>query len=426
MTPKGALVRRLTRVDALAIGIGAVIGTGIFRTTGEVLRGGGGFIGATLIWIGVAAVSAVGALVYAEMAELVPEAGGPYAYVREAFGRYAAFLDGGLGALVSIPARHAAAISVIGEILARLLGIDRPRLLASLAIAFLVALNLPGVRFGASAQRLFTFAKLALVFAVLALAIAVPQARRDAFGAAPALPPVSIATALAGAWYSYLGWQDAVLLTEELRAPARDLRVVLVAIVGVVGSAYVAVHVALFLGLGGGADASGDFPALALARRVLGVRGETAMTAALLVSMIGGAAESLLVRPRIAFALARDGLAPRGLTYVNRGGTPAVAMVAHATLVLALVLTGSFRDLLALLVFTQAVTGLAEASSALFLVSPRAPRARSRALTWVFVGANAALCVVVAHDDPRQIAYTLGAMVVLTAVYPLVRKPRSK
>jgi APA family basic amino acid/polyamine antiporter len=422
VSPRGGLLRGLTRGDALAIGIGSVIGTGIFRTTGEVLRGAGTFGGATLIWVGVGAVSASGALVYADMAARVPEAGGPYSYVREAFGRYAGFLDGGLSALVSIPARHAAAIGIIGEVIARLVRIDRPRLLAVLALLSLVALNLPGVRAGAAAQRFFTVAKLALVLGVIALAFISRGAPAHAVEAMPELPPVSIATAVAAAWYSYLGWQDTALLAEEMKEPARDLRTVMVATVAVVAAAYVGVHAALFLGLRGDPSSRGALAALALARRVLGPVGETAMTVGLLVSMIGGAAESLLVRPRVLFSLARDGLAPRWLTYVSRGGTPAAAMLAHAGLVLALVLTGTFRSLLALMAFTQAVTGLVEASSAFVIVPPDSARARSRVSTACFVAANAALCVLVAFEEPRQVGYTVAALLLLTLVYVLVRR----
>jgi basic amino acid/polyamine antiporter, APA family len=196
----------------------------------------------------------------------------------------------------------------------------------------------------------------------------------------------------------------------------------MVATVGVVTAAYVGVHVALYLGLHGDAAARGALPAVALARRVLGPLGETVMTVGLLVSMIGGAAESLLVRPRVLFALARDGLAPRGLTHVNRGGTPALAMLVHAGLVLALLLTGTFGGLLALLAFTQALTGLVEASSAFVLVAPRSGRASSRASTVGFVAANAALCAIVAYEEPAQLGYAFAALVLLTVAYPFVRR----
>jgi APA family basic amino acid/polyamine antiporter len=418
----GTLARRLGRVDALAIGVGSVIGTGIFRTTGEVLRGAGGFVGATLVWVAVALVSAAGAIVYAALAARVPEAGGPYAYVREAFGRPAAFLDGGVNALVSIPARHAAAVGVIGELLARVAGVDRPRVLAVVALLALLALNLPGVRAGANAQRVFTVSKLVLAATVVALGVVAAGAGRPAAAEAAALPPVPFSAAAAACWYSFLGWQDTALLSEEMKNPARDMRFALVTTVAIVTTIYLAIHAALFVGLG--ADAGGAFPALTLARRFLGAAGETAMSIGLLVSMFGGAAETLMVRPRFLFALARDRLAPRALTFVNRGGAPAGAMLLHTAIVLGLVATGTFRSLLALVAFSQSLTGLAEAASALVLLKGPSRRAGDWLAQGVLVLASAALCTIVAWHDPWQVAYTVGVLAVLGALYPLVGAAR--
>jgi basic amino acid/polyamine antiporter, APA family len=425
VTPPGALVRRLTRIDGLAIGVGAVIGTGIFRTTGEALRGAGGFAGATVIWIAVGLLSAAGALVYAEMAARVPEAGGGYAYVREAYGRYPAFVDGGLDAFVSNPTRQAASTTAFGELLSRLLGIDHPRLLAILVLFVLVAITLPGVLVGAAAQRVSTALKLLAIAVIVVLALFARPVETHA----TALSPLPLVVALGAAWYSYLGWQDVALLVEELHAPERHLKVVLVGTVATVAGAYVAVHVATCLGLGGAVAASGEFPALDLARNVLGSRGETLMTCAIAASMFGGAAESLFIRPRVAFALARDGLAPRVLSRVNAGGTPTFAMLVHAAIALVLVSTGTFRSLLALLVFVQAVTGLAEASSVF--------RLRSRPVVWsgkatpapvasvLFVAGNAAPCGLVAWQEPLQLLYAIGAIAFFTALYLFGARTRS-
>jgi APA family basic amino acid/polyamine antiporter len=423
MTPPGRLARRLTRIDGLAIGVGAVIGTGIFRTTGEVLRGTGGFLGATAVWVGVGAISALGALVYAEMSARVPEAGGAYAYVREAYGRFPAFLDGGLDAFVSNPARQAAATAALGELLARMLGVDHPRIVSTVALLVLIGITLPGVHAGARAQRVFTALKLAAIVGVVVLAV-LPHAGAKAAADSSAL---ALTVAVGAAWYSYLGWQDVALLAEEIHAPERHLRAVLIGTVATALAAYVAVHVAVYFGLGGFRQAAGMFPALDLARSALGGRGETLMTCAVASSMLGGAAESLFIRPRIAFALARDGLAPRPLAYVSPGGTPSVAMAVHATIALALVLSGTFRALLALLVFVQAITGLVEASSVfrlrartpVFEGSPRRPVAAV-----LFVVSNVALCVLVAWQDPKQILYAACAVVVLSGLYVVVRRGR--
>ena len=99
------LKRRLRRVDALAIALSTVIGIGIFRNTGVVLRGTDGFIGATLLWIIGGVLVLGGAVLYADLSGRVPEAGGPYAYVRVAFGGRAAFAYGWMNAGVAIPAR---------------------------------------------------------------------------------------------------------------------------------------------------------------------------------------------------------------------------------------------------------------------------------------------------------------------------------
>src|SRR6185436_18962167 len=132
----------------------------------------------------------------------------------------------------------------------------------------------------------------------------------------------SFATGLGAAWYTYLGWQDAVLLAEELKDPHRDLPVVLVGTVAAVMVAYIGIHVAIYAGLHGDASAYAELPALAVAERALGAAGGVLLTVLMLSSMVGGAAEHLMVRPRILMALARDGLAPRPLAAVGATGAP--------------------------------------------------------------------------------------------------------
>ena len=85
------LKRRLDRIDALAVSLGAVIGVGVFRNTGLVLSGADGFAGATAVWLVVGGVCLAGAILYSDLSGRVPEAGGGYAYVRTAFGGPASF-----------------------------------------------------------------------------------------------------------------------------------------------------------------------------------------------------------------------------------------------------------------------------------------------------------------------------------------------
>ncbi|MBV9948575.1 MAG: amino acid permease [Myxococcales bacterium] len=414
----GRLVARLGRLDALAIGIGSVVGVGIFRTSGEVLRGAGGVAGSTAVWVGVGLLSLVGATVYADMALLVPEAGGPYAYVREAFGRPAAFVDGWFSAAVSMPTRQAAGFAVIGELVAELVG-GGARTWSFVAVVALWALHVSGVRAGANAQRAFAALKLVTVAAVVVLA-AVAHGRPAPERALSRLPdPCTLDVAVAGAWYAYLGWQDVTHLAEELERPMETMRALLVTIVALVVACYVLVSLAVVVGLGDGAAARGAMPVRALAEVALGPVARAVMGFAILSSMVGGVAEGMMVRPRLWFALGRDGLAPRALAAVGRAGAPHVAMTVHALLVAAfLMLTGSFAELVSLLALSQALSSTLEASSAIALRRRRQGDHRP-ARHLLYAVANAAAAALIAAHEPQQLAYALLFVVALGAGYAI-------
>ncbi|HMJ55738.1 MAG TPA: APC family permease [Polyangiaceae bacterium] len=414
------LHRALSRSDAIAVAVGSVVGVGIFRTTGQVYRAAGGALSAMLVWLVLGALSLVGAYVYADLATRVPEAGGPYAYVRVGFGRFAGFVDGWFAVIVGNPARQATGFALIGELLARMLGVAAPRALSVAAVVALAALNWIGVKAGARSQKVFTGVKLAALIGLIALALWPHPATGSTAEASHALPPLPFLFALTGAWYAYLGWEDVALLAEELRSPKRDLLVVFVGSVSIVVAFYLLVNAAILYAADGGPLAGAELPALEIAHRVLGQRADQAMSGFMLVSMVGAAAEGLMVRPRFAFALARDGFAPQLLTRVNRGGTPTGALALHAFLVIALLLSGSFQHILSLFVFAQAVQSFFE-SAAYFTIRRRIPAPQLTPLHPVlpalFVSANATLAVWVAWQEPESVLYALLALAIAMGAY---------
>jgi amino acid transporter len=415
------LHRALSRSDAIAVAVGSVVGVGIFRTTGQVYRAAGGGVATMLVWIALGALSLVGAYVYADLATRVPEAGGPYAYVRVAFGRFAGFVDGWFAVVVGNPARQATGIALIGELLARMLGVAAPRLLAIGAVVVLAALNWIGVKTGAGSQKIFTSVKLAALAGVVVLAFW-PAPPISEHVASSALPPLPFLFALTGAWYAYLGWEDVALLAEELRAPKKDLLAVFVGSVSIVVAVYLLVNAAILYAADGGPLAGSELPALDIAHRVLGPRADRAMSAFMLVSAAGAASEGIMVRPRFGFALARDGFAPSFLLRVNRGGTPTGALALHATLVIALLLSGSFQWILSLFVFAQAVQSFFESAS-YFLIRRRiaAPQLTPLHpfLPALFVAANATLAMWVAWQEPASILYAVLAIGIAMIAYRL-------
>src|SRR5438128_1388738 len=142
----GKLHRVLSRWDGITIAVGSVIGVGIFRITGKVFRATGTPWGALAVWVGLGLLALLGSFVYADLAIRVPEAGGPYAYVRTGFGRFAAFLDGWITVAAGNPALQAGGCALIGEFLCSLLGWPggsawRGRILGMVAVVGLAGLN---------------------------------------------------------------------------------------------------------------------------------------------------------------------------------------------------------------------------------------------------------------------------------------------
>jgi basic amino acid/polyamine antiporter, APA family len=419
------LQRRLIRIDALAVALGSVIGVGVFRNTGLALRGAGGVVGATALWLAIGLICLTGAVLYADLSSRVPEAGGPYAYVRVAFGKPAAFIYGWMDAAIAMPVRQASIVAVIGELLSRWLPGDK-RTIGAIVLIALAAIHLLGVRVGALAQRGFTTGKVATLALVVGLAVTLSL--RGHGSAAAQLPAaVSFATAVGAVWYTYLGWQDVVLLAEELREPRRDLPFVLFATVLLTIVFYTSVHLAIYFGLGGGAAAYGDIPAVSIATAVLGGLGTALLTGLTLSSMIGGAAESVMVRPRIAMALGRDGLGPSLLSAISANGTPYGAILFHCAVSLVFVATGSFERLLPLLVFAQGFLGIFETASYFVVRRLRPELPTSPFHPWaplVFIAANAALCALAGIDDPLRAGAALATLAVIGVIGAVAQRLR--
>lgn len=422
------LQRRLYRIDALAIALGTVIGIGVFRNTGMVLRGTGGFAGATLLWLVSGVLVLGGAVLYADLSGRVPEAGGPYAYVRVAFGGKAAFAYGWMNAGVTIPARQASTAAITGELLAKWIPLS-PRALALTLYLVLAVIHLFGVRAGAIAQRIFTAGKLLTVMLVVVLAVTLGAMGTGATGepAGAVVPAVSFGLALNAVWYTYLGWQDVVLLAEELYEPRRDLPVVMIGTVLLVMVAFTALHVAVFWGLGGSAEAYDigmNYPALHVASRMLDGFGDNLLSVLMVLSLIGVTAGGLLVRPRIGMALARDGLGPAPLTRVSRVGTPYVALALQVAISAALIATVNYDKLLELIGFTMGVLGLFEIASYFVVRRKRPELPTSRLHPWAplaFLIMSGALCVLSGRDHPWGIVTAFGILAAIALIYAIAR-----
>ncbi len=420
------LKRTLRTADGLAMMVGIIVGSGIFRTPGIVARQLGRPILTFVAWVLGGALAFLGTLVFAELAARLPQAGGKYVYAREAFGRRAAFVVGWVEALGMYAAAIAAIGTVGGEYLGRLLGAPAGSTpwLAAGWVALFTWINLVGVASGRWVQNVVTAAKL------LALAGLVVVAFATGSGAGPStvLPAAprgvavwgALAVAFRSVIWTYYGYADAAKIAEEVVDPGRTLPRIFLGGIATVIALYLLLNAAFLHVLPIERIAASNLVAGDVAQAIFGAKSGIVMAALALLVVLAGLNGNVFVTPRVIFGLARDGLAPGVFARVNAGGTPWAAMLLVGVVSIALVATGTFERLLAL-----AITLVLVVDGAMVFALVRLRREQPDApflvpfyplVPLLFVGVYAALFVGTALEQPALAALTIGLLV---AVYGL-------
>jgi APA family basic amino acid/polyamine antiporter len=344
--PRDRLKRELSLVDAVFLVVASVIGAGIFFTPGRV---------AELLpaphWIlaawGVGALlSLAGALANAELGGMFPRAGGDYVYLREGVHPVAGFLVGWMSFLVIYAGTIAAlALAAAGSISGWLgWGATATTLVGVALILALSFVNLVGVRWGARANNLTSFLKLAalLAFCILGPLVGDGEAARLFPGSGRPDESSSLALdfgrAMSPVLFSYLGWNASVYVASEIKNPSRNLPASLFIGLGVCSLVYMLVNCVYLYALPmetlSGIGDAGEAAALAL----FGPVGGGLVAAFVLLSVLGTLNAMVLVGPRIVYAMALDGLFFGSLERVSEGfRTPTVAILVQAAISVLLV-----------------------------------------------------------------------------------------
>lgn len=373
------LRRELGVISTASIVVGGIIGSGIFFGPQQVAEAlPAGFL-ILLVWLVAGLLSLLGALSISELGAAMPQSGGFYVYLREAYGPLAGFLTGWATLLVSD------GLAPVAVVFGTFLHFAAPWPLgpagyAVLLIALLTAANLRGLKLGAAVQNASVALKLLAILAVVAVGLAAgPRAQ----GLAPLLPPQGLdlglltlfGVAMVPALFAYDGWYYASRVAEEVKDPGRTLPRAIVLGTVLVMAVYLLMNLAYVSVLGpaglaatgqsaGARIADQQSPAVAVASLLVGPAGVALVVGAVLVSTFGASNTSLLTAPRIFFAMARDGLFFRSFARVHpRWGTPHVAIVFHGGVTMLLAATGTFAQLILLSTFTTFLfSGLAVAA----------------------------------------------------------------
>ena len=329
--------------------MGGIVGSGIFINPYVVAQRVHTPALIMAAWIFGGMVGVGGAFIWAELAATMPEVGGQYAYLREAYHPAVAFLYGWVLLLVIQTGGMAAVSITFARYFIELTGLQASEwLVAAAALAALTLINCLGVKTGGRTQSALMVMKIAaiaaLVIAGLALtgrhATAATVAERDwsltSFGAA--MVPVL---------FAYGGWQTANFLAAEVKEPKKNLpRGLLFGILGVV-VLYISVNWVYLRALGPQGLGATTTPATAVMRIALGQRGATFIAAAIAISTLGFLSQSILTAPRVYFAMANDGLFFRAIAWLDpRTRVPVVAIVLQSVWTMVIALSGRYEQIL--------------------------------------------------------------------------------
>jgi len=385
-TPGNGFVKVLSRLDATAIVVGSMIGSGIFIVSADMLRQvrASGLL--LLVWILAGVVTVFGALTYGELAAMFPRAGGQYVYLREGLSPLFGYLYGwtlfmviqtGTIAAVAVAFARFTAVFVpalspdvrYGFTLALPsgpveVGLSSQRALAIVAVAFLTWLNVRGVKLAARLQSSLTAIKIAVLVGLIVVGLGVgrnAEAMRENFGSGfwpedgltLAHLPI-LGAAMVGALFSMDAWNNVGFAADELENPKRDLPfamssgVVLVTVLYVLANlAYLAVLPAEAI-----AHAPQDRVGTAVFEASLGAVGHLLMAGGIMISTFGCANGMILSGARVYYAMARDDLFFKSAGALHpRYRTPAFALVVQAVWTSVLCLSGTYSQLLDYVIF---------------------------------------------------------------------------
>ena len=434
--PASRLPRRLGLFSAVAVLVGSTIGSGIFRSPAGIADKLPGPLPLLSVWLFGGIFVLCGALTLAEVASALPATGGLYVFIREAWGRRAAFLFGWSELLLIRAASLGAISTTFAEYLFRVLGHEPSaepyatyvHWVAALAIALTATFNYVGLKWGSLVQNLTTVAKYGglLFIIIIAIALGLP-ATGGHF--TPAVPPGSFSLApfglaLISVLWAYDGWEDVSLVGGEVRDARRTLpRAIIIGTVAVI-AIYALANLAYLSVLDVETIRKSRLVAADVAYKVIGSPGVVFVAVTVMLSTFGTLNGSIMTAPRIFFAMADDKLLFKQIAAVHpRFQTPYIAIILNAAIGVAFVLTRGFEQLADQFVIAI-VPFLALSVAAVFVLRRRPGYATSfrvpgyPVVPAIFIASTVALLLNALIDHSSRVA-TLGVFVGIALGLPV-------
>jgi APA family basic amino acid/polyamine antiporter len=431
--PPAGLRRALGSIFGLAIAVGATIGGGILGTPGDVAAALPDPLLYLLAWALGAASALLGANILSELGAMLPQSGGFYVYARRAFGEgtglfigYADWLNWCIGP----PALLLLAGEYLGVLVAPLAG--HAALVGLALLGILAFFQWLGVRSGARTQEITSLMKAVALLVLVGAAFFMPHAE-PATVARTAIPSgwallLAFGVAMQGVIFTYDSYYAVLYCGGEITNPGRTIPQSMFRGLALVIVIYFLLHAAFLAVLPIENMAHDSFVGATVARLVFGQQGDTIIRLIMVVSILGTVNAQIMAAPRIILAMGEDGLFPRIATRINRGGTPATALVLSIAVMLGFFLLGSFSAVVAVNIILVVVLYVV-AFTSLFVLRRKEPDTPRPFRAWGYpwlpgLGLLAAigLLVSMALGDPLSAMVVGGLLVVAWGGMTIVRR----
>jgi len=332
--------------------MGGIVGSGIFINPYVVAQQVHTPLLILGVWLLGGALAMVGAFIWAELATRMPDSGGQYLYLREAYHPSVAFIYGWVLLLVTQTGGMAAVAVTFARYYREITGLpggDGP--IAAAALLGLTAINCLGVRAGSNVQSAMMLLKSGAIAALVVVGIVLGG------GAVHPLPlldrPVSfgllraVGAAMIPVAFAYGGWQTSTFVAGEMRDPRHDLsRGLLAGVAGVI-LLYLSVNFVCLRVLSPAGLAASHTPASSVMRAALGSRGAQWIAVGIAISTLGFLSQGILTAPRVYYAMARDKLFFESVGWLSpRTGAPVVAIVLQGVFATVIALSGRYEQIL--------------------------------------------------------------------------------
>lgn len=365
------LVRGLTLTDSISIVVGTIIGTGVFLKTATMAQTMGNPTWVLIAWVVGGALSLTGALAYAELGSIMPDAGGEYVYLKEGYGEIWGFLYGWMRFWIGTPgsiAAYAVGAMTFASGMVNLDFIGGKVVASILVITLFSVLNCFSVAFGGKLNSFLTGLKLFMIFGItigifiFAKDVSWSHFSESAPGVEGFIGWSAFGSAVLAALWAYDGWNNLSMMAGEMKNPQRNVPLSFGVGLLIILVIYGLTNVAYFYALPFSeiiTSNSNDFPdALPVATKAalsfLGTYGVTILSAAFVFSALGAMNGSIMTGARVPYAMAVDGLFFKKIGEVHsKSLVPVASVLAQACVSILLAMSGTFDQLTDYVIFSS-------------------------------------------------------------------------